>query len=796
VNATSASRHEPHSPVARAWDSGLLTKTEPGRRNRRPIDAAVLAVAAVLLALSGVIAASAEEHDRAVAEALATVLGWAGPLWRTLFVALLALVLAILVDVLVRRRWDLARDLLVAGLLLVAISMLLGGLVKSKWIPMEPHLLSQWGYPEVRLGIATTVLVVVGPELVRPVRLLAIWLVPLAALGAVVFAAALPSSVLGALALGLATGAVVRLLFGTAAGVPPAAVIAAGLAALGVEVRDLRAAARQRIGSAEYVGYDIEGRPLKARVLGRDAQDTQRLARRWRSLSYRDPPRSVNPGRLEQVEHEALATLFAAQSGVRAPQVVTAALAPNGDAIVATRQPDVEPLEYLPSEDVSDDVLRTLMQQVAALQEAGISHGRLNLSNVVVVDGEPMLVDFSAATLGAPQSALDIDLAELLVACTVLVGAERALALAIDAGLHDAIGRLLPYLQRAALTPHLRDLARTHEVDLEQLRAAAAAASGQEEPELVEMRRVRPRDLMLTAALIFGTYLLISRLAAIGFGTIAHEIARADYAWLGVALLLAQTPLIPNGIAVRGSVMTPLPLLPCIVLQSAIKFVNLTVPSSAGRIGMGVRFLQRMGTPLPEAVAGGALDDTAETIAQVALFLIAFPFVHVHLHTTGFHTPSRRLVLAIVAALVVSAVVVLAVPKLREKVLPSVRQAVAGLWNVVRSRQKLLELFGGHIAAQLLYAVALGAICAAYGVHLGLGELIFVNSSASVLSSLVPVPGGIGAAEATLSTALIALGIPQSEAFAIAVSHRLATSYLPTIWGYLSLRWLTHKGYV
>ena len=77
-----------------------------------------------------------------------------------------------------------------------------------------------------------------------------------------------------------------------------------------------------------------------------------------------------------------------------------------------------------------------------------------------------MLVDLSAATLGAPQSALDMDLAELLVSCCVLVGPERALRQAVDAGWSDAIARVLPYLQRAALTPHLRDLARTHEVDL------------------------------------------------------------------------------------------------------------------------------------------------------------------------------------------------------------------------------------------------------------------------------------------------------------------------------------------
>ena len=73
------------------------------------------------------------------------------------------------------------------------------------------------------------------------------------------------------------------------------------------------------------------------------------------------------------------------------------------------------------------------------MHDAGISHGRLNVGNVLVVDGEPMLVDLSAATLGAPQSALDIDVAELLVSCCVLVGPERALRQAVNAGWSDSV---------------------------------------------------------------------------------------------------------------------------------------------------------------------------------------------------------------------------------------------------------------------------------------------------------------------------------------------------------------------
>ena len=101
------------------------------------------------------------------------------------------------------------------------------------------------------------------------------------------------------------------------------------LTGLGLQIADLQPAERQRVGSAEYVGRDTAGKPLTVRVLGRDAQDTQRLARRWRSLAYRDPGQGVAVGRVEQVEHEALATLMAATAGVRVPAVVTAALGPT-----------------------------------------------------------------------------------------------------------------------------------------------------------------------------------------------------------------------------------------------------------------------------------------------------------------------------------------------------------------------------------------------------------------------------------------------------------------------------------
>jgi uncharacterized membrane protein YbhN (UPF0104 family)/tRNA A-37 threonylcarbamoyl transferase component Bud32 len=783
--------------TSRSRNVALLLPAEPRRRNRRTIDGVLVGTTAALTGLAAIVARSAPPIDREIGHAVATVLGWAPGLWQAILLGTLAFALAIVADALLRRRWVLARDLLVALLLVNAAGSVFGRVVDSDWLQVEAHPLSHWGFPELRLACIVAVIAVARAELVRPARVLAVWLVGLASVGTLALEIALPSEALGGLALGLAVGSLVRLAFGSPLGVPPVERVHAALRSLGVDVRDLRVSERQLRGAAEFFAHDQEGRPLKVRVLGRDAQDTQRVARRWRLLAYRDPPRSAPIGRLEQVEHEALTTLVAAQAGVRVPEVVAVGLGPDDDAVLVTRQADLAPLELTAPAQVTDELLEELLRQVARLHQAGVSHGRLNASNVIV-DGGPMLVDLSAATLGAAQSVLDIDVAELLVACCVLVGPERALQQAVAAGYADSIARALPYLQRAALTPHLRDLARDHELDLAKLRAEAAAATNTAEPEIVPLRRVRPKDLLTMAALIFAAYLIISQLAEIGFGTIARELGEADPVWVFIGVVLAQLAFVGSGISVRGAVPTALPLLPCVLLQAAIKFINLTVPSSAGRIGMNMRFLQQLGVPRAQALAAGAVDDVSETMVQIALVLLVLPLVGADVDTGQFHDagPDTRLVAVIALALVVSVLIVVFVPKVHDKVVPGIRSALSGLRAVATDRHKRMELFGGNVASELTYAISLGAVCLAYGVDLNLAQLVFVNTASSVLASLVPVPGGIGAAEAAISASLIAIGVDESTAFAIALTKRLCTFYLPPIWGYFSLRWLDDHGYL
>jgi glycosyltransferase 2 family protein len=783
----------------RGHGSLVLTEYEAGRRNRRAVDALLLGSMALLTSLAATIAHSAPEEDQAVGQALVTVLGWAENVCRAAVLCALGLAAVILLVIAFRRRWALLRDAVLALVVLAGTGTVVGRIVGPDWLPIDNHLWSRWGFPEYRLAAAIAIATVVGPELVRPVRALLTWFVVAAGVGQLAIGAALPSDVLGAVALGLGAGALVRLAFGSAAGVPASAEVRDSMLEVGVELDDIRPLARQEMGSATYAGHDRDGHPVRIRILGRDAQDTQRFARRWHLLAYRDPRRSAPVGRLEQVEHEALATLMAAQAGVRVPEVVIAALGDGGNAGLVTRQAEVDPLELAQAGQVREETLVELWRQVTGLHAADISHGRLNASNVIIdQDGHPVIVGFAAATLGAPQAALDIDVAELLVSSTVLVGPDRALSAAISGAGVDAVKGSLPYLQRAALTPHTRDRAKSHEVALEELRKTTAAAAGTAPVAIVPMTRIRPRDLVLTAAVLFSVYLLIGQLADVGFETIADNLRHAQPVWVLVALVVTTFALLPEAISLRGAVATPLPLLPCVVFKSALKFVNLTVPGSAGTVAATVRFVQRMGGTATEAVASGAVDDVAEKVVQISLVLLMLPFVRDDLRNVDVHigSPDSALVAAIVGAIVVSGLVVWLVPAVHRKVVPRLREGVTTLKVVFNDRRKRLELFGGNVVGELIFALGLGAVCHAYGVGLTIAELFVINIGASVLAGLIPAPGGVGAAEATLTAALIAFGVDQSTAFAIAITKRLCTHYLPPIWGYFSLVWLRKQGFL
>jgi uncharacterized membrane protein YbhN (UPF0104 family) len=433
----------------------------------------------------------------------------------------------------------------------------------------------------------------------------------------------------------------------------------------------------------------------------------------------------------------------------------------------------------------------------AALREARIGHGALGLSAFVQIGDRSVLTELSGARLNATAAFLGTDLAELLVSTALRVGNERAIAAARDGAGKDALTTALPFVQRAALTPRTWDEVHARKFDVEKLRTDLATAVGSEPVKVAALRRVSWGGLLLTGLLLIAVYMMIGQVADIGLDTIVDEFADARWIWLAAGLVLAQVTMLGEGYATIAAVGVALPLGPTTLLQAAIKFLNLTVPSVAGRLALTLRFMVRQGVSSATALTQAALDGLANFVVQVLVLLVVLPGVHLDLGTGNIDISGLVwLGVAGIALALVSALVFAVVPALRKRVLPVI---VGGLHNVrdlVTDPGRMLRLLAGNAFAQLFYALALGAALRAFGGHASLGDLLFINTAVSLLAGMVPVPGGVGVAEAGLTAGMVAVGVPQAEAIAAATSYRVMTNYLPPIWGFVALRWLTKHGYV
>ena len=240
-----------------------------------------------------------------------------------------------------------------------------------------------------------------------------------------------------------------------------------------------------------------------------------------------------------------------------------------------------------------------------------------------------------------------------------------------------------------------------------------------------------------------------------------------------------------------------LPLGPTTLLQMAITFLNLVIPSAPARVATVVRYQQRFGVAPGEAVVAGALDSFAGFLVQAVLLVlgIVFGLSSLQLDLEGAGSDALPVILVVLGLCVLAAVASLLLRRVRRALVEGVRTALGGVRRL-RDPQRALMVFGGNLAAEVLFAVTLGLMARAFGYEVGLAELITINVSVSLVGGLMPIPGGMGVVESGLSLGLVAAGLPEVDALAVALSYRAVTFYLPPIWGAAALRWLRRHDYL
>jgi uncharacterized membrane protein YbhN (UPF0104 family)/tRNA A-37 threonylcarbamoyl transferase component Bud32 len=716
----------------------------------------------------------------------------------------------IVVAALLARRWRLTRDLFLAGLLAWfvghVIALALGNESLGDIVDAITHADSTAAqpFPLVRIAVVAAVVAAASPYLGRPARWLSYVVVVLMVPSALYLGIASGADAVGGIALGVAAGALVHLAFGSPGGRPTVQQVELALASLGVEAHDIRLAPVQTLGRTLMLAEGPDG-PLAVTVLGRDERDARFLNKAVRFLFYRDSGPTLFHSRLQEVEHEAFILLRAQREGVRTPEFVEVGQAGPDAAVLVVRQADGRPLADLAPDAVTDELLGQIWDGVARFQHAGLAHGRLDPTNVYVQDdGSIVFVGWRNASVAAPRHRLGADVATLLYTTSLLVGADRAVAAALRALGKDELAAAVPFVQPPVVRRDLRKGQKGVKTAFEDLRAEVAAAAGVEVPELEQLRRVSRRQVVMFAAACFGIWAMISMVG--DPAELWDTIQTANWAWVVLAFGCWIVVELGYSISMLGAIppANDVPFGPLTLLQVASAFLNLVTSGMIAQFVMNTRFLQKRGVDVPTAVSASAVPPIAYTLVQIVVVLVALVVGHsneLSLSDIGGSDSSSGgdglgiVLLCIVGiALVIGAVLI--VPKWRNKVMPTVRTTAHNLWTVFTSPRKIVFIFGGSILTQLMYALILWSCVRAYGGDLALADIILVNTFVSLFGGLIPVPGGIGVFEAGLTAGLTAFGVDPAIATAAVLTDRMITAYIPPVFGYVSINWMTKHDYL
>ncbi|MFD3484351.1 lysylphosphatidylglycerol synthase domain-containing protein [Streptomyces sp. NPDC058665] len=632
------------------------------------------------------------------------------------------------------------------------------------------------------------------------------------------------------------------------------------VSAMRAEPDDTGETAEQGERGRRYLVTLDEGPPLDVTVVDREQQAQGFFYRVWRQLTLRSiTTRRSIPSLRQALEQEALLAYAAIAAGANAPKLIaTSELGPDA-VILVYEHMGGRSLDSLSDDEITDDLVRGAWEQVRALQSRRIAHRRLTGDALLVdEDGKVIVTDLRGGEIAAGDVVLRMDIAQLLTTVSLRIGAERAVATAVDVLGPDTVADCLPLLQPIALSRSTRTTlrrlarersqrerdavlraseaarhARTTDVPeastdaerkaarrslraekqaekkamddaldevreedlLSQIRGQVLLIRPQAPVEPVRLERIRPRTLVSIIAGAIAAYFLLSQLAGIDFGNV---FGRTHWGWVAAAVLFSSLSYLAAAMSLLGFVPERVSFLKTVVAQVAGSFVKIVAPAAVGGVALNTRFLQRSGVRPGLAVASVGASQLFGLGAHI-LLLLAFGYLTGTEKTTSL-TPSRTVIAGLLTVAVL-VLVVTAIPFLRKFVVTRLRSLFAGvvprMLDVLQRPMKLVTGIGGMLLLTGLFVMCLDASIRAFDdghQQLSYASLAVVFLAGNALGSAAPTPGGVGAVEGALTIGLIATGVPKEVAAPAVLLYRMMTLWLPVLPGWICFNHLTRKG--
>ena len=551
-------------------------------------------------------------------------------------------------------------------------------------------------------------------------------------------------------------------------------------------------------GARWYVATVTDGTRVLLKVLSPDERSVDLLYRTYRYLRFKNVGDERPFSSLRRsIEHEALVSLQARDVGVATPRMRAIAQVGEDSMLIAYEMVDARRLDHLDGHEVSDRLLLELWGHARCLREHRIAHRDLRRANFLVDDaGKAWIAGFAFSEVAANDDQLDGDIAQLLAALSLVVGAERSVTAAVETLGPETVGTALPRLQPNALSDSTRTALNAHPGLLEELQNTVARHCGVSEPTYVPLERISRQRVFTAAMLVAVTYFLVPQLADLP--GIFSQIGSAHWGWVPLVVLFSALTYVGAALGIGGAVPARLRAVPTLLAQVAASFTSNLAPAGVGGMALNVRFLRKSGVDAPVAASSVGLNAAAGFAVHLGLLVVFFIWAG----RSGFSIslPSWSVVgaaAALIAAVIAAAFAIRFTRKLlATKLIPALGRALSGLAAVIRSPGKIALLFGGSAVITLSYVLAIYFATVAFGGDLNLAQVGAAYLAGSAIAAVAPTPGGLGALEAAVIAGLVGAGMPSTEAVPAVFLFRLATYWLPILPGWLAFTQLRRADFV
>ena len=543
-----------------------------------------------------------------------------------------------------------------------------------------------------------------------------------------------------------------------------------------------------------YAVWDSAGERRNVTLLDADRQVAGFLSNIWDQIRVRglSPTRdlSLRPA----AEHAALMTMEARRAHVRTPGLLGMAEAAESVLLVTDHVVGARSIRDLGSE-VDDDVLDQLWGQLQRAHTAGLAHGSIDASSVVVDEaGGLWLLDWASGETISSELSRRVDLAQALALTALSVGAERAIDAASRSLTTAQLASIAPMLQRVVLPSQTREVMGRRGASrqvLQDLRDALVALTPTADAEPARLNRFSTRTVLMAVVALVAVWTLLARL---DFQQVSAAVSQANIWWMLAALAFSVATYVGAGLTLVAFSPERLSLWRSTEVHLASAVVSLVAPAGVGGAAINLRFLNRKGVPTAVGVATVALVQVVQFIVTVVLLVVLAAMTG---QSTGLTLPSGWVLVA-AGAIVVVAAVVLVIPQARTwawaKIEPTYRQVWPRLVWVMSNPMQLALGVGGALMLSLSYILSFSASLWSFGYTVPFAVLAITYLASNTVGSIVPSPGGIGPVELALTAGLVAAGVPYGVALSTAIVYRLVTFWIPIPVGWLSLQRLQKVG--